>query len=183
MHQYKIVAQISLILSIPNLVLAAPMVVQEVHEACGGEAAVAEDVVAMPKKSDELEVESDKLASPPPSPDAIASTQYSSLSDGSTSSDYPTPHLTVGCVSFRLFVVVGQPTRQRLVRLPTFRRRRMGRCLRPIFRHRTGRCVRTIAYRRGSTSTHSSSATVTVPKSDKFFNKDMVRKLKRFLRA
>jgi hypothetical protein len=50
MHRYRIVAQISLILSILNLVLAAPIVVQEIHEARGDEMVVAEDVPAMPKK-------------------------------------------------------------------------------------------------------------------------------------
>jgi hypothetical protein len=44
------VAQISLILFILNLVLAAPTVVQEIHEARGDGMVVAEDVAAMPKK-------------------------------------------------------------------------------------------------------------------------------------
>jgi len=32
MHRYRIVAQISLILSVLNLVLAAPIIVQEIHD-------------------------------------------------------------------------------------------------------------------------------------------------------
>jgi hypothetical protein len=40
----------SLILSILYFVLAAPIVVQEIHEARGHEMAEAEDVAAMPKK-------------------------------------------------------------------------------------------------------------------------------------
>jgi hypothetical protein len=94
MHPYKIVAQISLILSILNLILAAPIVVQEIHYSRGDETVVAEDVPALPKKSDELEAASDRPTSPPPSPDAMASPQHSSLSDGSTSSGYPVPHLS-----------------------------------------------------------------------------------------
>ena len=93
-------AQISLILSILNLVLAAPMVPQETHEALGNDSksktAVAEpeDVPAMPENSDELEAPSDRPTSPPPSTNPVASPQHSSLSDGSTSSGYPTPYLS-----------------------------------------------------------------------------------------
>jgi len=68
MHRYRIVAQIFLILSILTLVLvlAAPIVVQEIHEARGGddETVVAEDVAALPKKSPELEAASDGSTSP-----------------------------------------------------------------------------------------------------------------------
>jgi hypothetical protein len=96
MHPYKIVAQISLIFSILNLVLTAPIVVQEIPEARGDEMVVAEDVPALSKKSDELEAASDmyRPTSPPPPPDAMASPQHSSLSGGSTSSGYPDPHLS-----------------------------------------------------------------------------------------
>jgi hypothetical protein len=111
MHRYKIVAQISLLLSILNLVLATPIVVREIHEARGDETVVAEDVPAMLEKSDELgetsdrptslppppdvmEPASDRQTSPSPSPDAMASPQHSSLSGGSTSSGYPIPHLS-----------------------------------------------------------------------------------------
>jgi hypothetical protein len=93
MHPYKIVAQISLIFSILNLVLTAPIVVQEIPEARGDEMVVAEDVPALSKKSDELEAASDTPTSPPPFPGAMASPQHSPLSDGSTSSGYPVPHL------------------------------------------------------------------------------------------
>jgi hypothetical protein len=94
MHRYRIVAQISLILSILNLVLATPIVVQEIHEARVDEIVAADDVPAMPEKSDELGAASDRPTSPAPSPDAIASPQHSSLSDGSMSSGYPVPHLS-----------------------------------------------------------------------------------------
>jgi hypothetical protein len=111
MHRYRIIAQISLILFILNLVLATPIVVREMHEARGDDTVVAEDVPAMPKRSDDLGAPSDQPTSPPPSPDAMeapsdrptspppppdvmASPQHSSLSDGSTSSGYPAPHLS-----------------------------------------------------------------------------------------
>ncbi|KAI0276233.1 hypothetical protein BGY98DRAFT_715927 [Russula aff. rugulosa BPL654] len=97
MHRYRIVTQISLIFSILNLVLAAPIVVQEKHEARGDEMVVAEDVpvAVMPKKRSKLEEAPEGSTSLPPSSlDAMASPQHSSLSDGSTSSGYPTPHLS-----------------------------------------------------------------------------------------
>jgi hypothetical protein len=83
MHRYRIVAQISLILSILNLVLATPIVVQDIHEARGDEMVAADDMT-MPKDS-ELEATLDRLTSPHPSPDAMASPQHSSLSDRPTS--------------------------------------------------------------------------------------------------
>jgi hypothetical protein len=53
-------------------------------------------VAAMPKKWRGLEeATSDRSAFPPPSPDAMASPQHSSLSDGSTSSGYPAPYLSL----------------------------------------------------------------------------------------
>ena len=79
MHRYRIAAQISLILSILNFVLAAPMVLQEIHEARGDDSkskttvAEPEDVPAMPENSDELEAPSDRPTSPPPSTNPIAS--------------------------------------------------------------------------------------------------------------
>ncbi|KAF8493260.1 hypothetical protein F5888DRAFT_1725438 [Russula emetica] len=94
MHRYRILAQISHILSILNLVLAAPIVVQGIHEARADEMVVAEDVVAMPKKWRELEAASDRSVSPRSILDAIASPQHSSSSDGSTSSGYPAPYLS-----------------------------------------------------------------------------------------
>ena len=55
------VVRISLILSILNLVLAAPIVVQEIHEARAndGEVVAPDDVAAMPKKLGGLEAASD----------------------------------------------------------------------------------------------------------------------------
>lgn len=57
MHQYKIIAQIYLILSSLNLVLAAPLVVQRIHEARGDdsdlEIGTAKDVAAMPNQPNE----------------------------------------------------------------------------------------------------------------------------------
>jgi len=70
MHPYRILAQISLILSIFNLVLAAPIVAQEIHGAPADETVVAEDP----------EAPSDRPTSPQPSP---ASPQHSSSSDES----------------------------------------------------------------------------------------------------
>src|SRR3984885_14288896 len=91
MHQHRIVAQISLALSILNLVLAAPIVVRETR---GDVVVVAEDVAAMPKKWRALEAASDESVSSHLSQDGIVSPQHSYLSDGSTSSGYPTPHLS-----------------------------------------------------------------------------------------
>jgi len=53
MHRYRIVAQVSLILSIFNLVLAAPTVVhwQKIHEARADETVVASDGQASPQSS------------------------------------------------------------------------------------------------------------------------------------
>src|SRR5712672_2764588 len=69
MHQHKIVAHISLILSILNLILAAPIVVRGIHEAYGDEMVAAANVAAMPKKWRELE---DRQTSPQTSPDTVA---------------------------------------------------------------------------------------------------------------
>jgi hypothetical protein len=103
MHRHRIIAQISLILSILNLVLAAPIVVQEIHEARGDEMVVAEDVAAMPKKWRELEAASDRSTSPRATQpgqevqevqDAMTSPQHSA--DGSVSSGYSAPYLSSG---------------------------------------------------------------------------------------
>ena len=64
MHRYRIVAQISLVLSILNLVLAAPVVVQKIHETRGDEMVVVDKVAAMPKKWRELEAASYRSTSP-----------------------------------------------------------------------------------------------------------------------
>ena len=92
MHRYRIVAQISLIFSILNLVLAAPIVVQGIHETRTGkddsDSGVAQDAAATPKKSDESEAASDKITSPPPSHDAMEGQQDPLSPSGSTSSGY-----------------------------------------------------------------------------------------------
>jgi hypothetical protein len=91
MHRYRIVARIYLILSILNLVLAAPVVVQRMYEVRAddlpdlemGVAAAVEDMEALPG---ELEAASNRPTSPlgsPPSPNAMASPQHSL--DGSMS--------------------------------------------------------------------------------------------------
>ena len=85
MHRYRIVVRIYLILSILNLVLAAPVVVQRIHEVRAddlpdlemGATAAVEDVEAMPG---ELEAASNRPTSPPgspPSPNAMPSPQHS----------------------------------------------------------------------------------------------------------
>ena len=100
MHRYRIVIQTSLILSIFNLVLAAPIVLQEIHEARtdGTESKMVapDDAVAMPKKSGELDVAPNKQTSLPSSPDAVVPSKYSSLSDGDSevSSGYSALHLS-----------------------------------------------------------------------------------------
>jgi hypothetical protein len=90
MHRYRIIAQISLMLSVLNLVLAAPVVVREIHGTHGNEMVVAEDVAAMPKRWHELDVASDRSTSPrsPQPGDAIPSPQPEV---GSTSSN-PSQH-------------------------------------------------------------------------------------------
>ena len=93
MHLYRVVARISLILSILNLDLAAP-VVWEIHEARGDEMVIVEDVAAMPKKWRELEAASDRPTSSRSPQDPMASPQHSASSDGSTSSGYPAPYLS-----------------------------------------------------------------------------------------
>ena len=89
MHRYRIIAQISLILSILNLVLTAPIGVQETHEAPGSD----ETVVAEG-------MESDGSTLPLLTPDTMSPPRYSSsssfLSDESTSSGYPSPYLSSG---------------------------------------------------------------------------------------
>jgi hypothetical protein len=77
-------------LSVLNLVLAAPVVVREIHGTHGNEMVVAEDVAAMPKRWHELDVASDRSTSPrsPQPGDAIPSPQPEV---GSTSSN-PSQH-------------------------------------------------------------------------------------------
>ena len=94
MHRYRIIAQISLILSILNLVLAAPIVVQKIHEARDpdddsentGTAAISSAAT----KSGEAAL--GELPPPPsePSPNAIEPPRHSSSSssDGARSSGY-----------------------------------------------------------------------------------------------
>ena len=81
MHWYRTVAQIFLIFSIPILVLAAPIVVQPVHEARGDETVVTEDVAVMPKQSHVLETVSDRSTFPRSPPGAMGPPQHSDPSD------------------------------------------------------------------------------------------------------
>ena len=94
MHRHRIVAQISLILSILNLVLAAPVVVQKIHEARGDEMVIAEGVAAMPKKWRELKVASYRSTSPRSSqPDNAMGSPQPEV--GSTSSGPSQPEDTI----------------------------------------------------------------------------------------
>ena len=101
MHRYRIAARISLICSIINLVLAAPVAVQGIHEARMDDTKAitsgSGDVAAAPKKSGELEITSDRPESPPPGPshdvEEPQALQHSSLLGGSTSSDH-SPYLS-----------------------------------------------------------------------------------------
>ena len=95
MHRYRIVAQISLALSIINLGFAAPAVALERHYARGNVMAVVEDVpvTALPKtrkRRRELEAASGTLMSPrsPPDADVLESSQRSenSIPDSSSNS-------------------------------------------------------------------------------------------------
>ena len=95
MHRCRTVAQISLILSVLNLVLAAPILVQEIHEARRDEMVVAEDVAAVPKWS-RMEAPDPDL-SPDASPHAMAFPERASPSEASMSSGYyPSPPLSPG---------------------------------------------------------------------------------------
>jgi hypothetical protein len=100
MHRYRIIAQISLILSILNLALAAPIGVQETHEAPrGDETVVAEGMTSSGLTPPLAEgMASDGPTSPLFTPDMMESLHYSSssssLSDGSTSSGYPSPYVS-----------------------------------------------------------------------------------------
>jgi hypothetical protein len=80
MHRYRIIAQVYLILSILNLVLAAPVVVQRI-QAPGDDPDLkmgpAEEAIAMPNESGELEAASDRLAPTHSSLNAMASPQHS----------------------------------------------------------------------------------------------------------
>jgi hypothetical protein len=77
MHRQRIFAQISLILSILNLVLAAPIVVREIHEARNDVVTAEDHEEAMPN-----ELEASPISSRP-SQDGTASPPLSPLSDGS----------------------------------------------------------------------------------------------------
>lgn len=94
MQRYRIVAQLSLIFSILNLVLAAPIMSPGKHEERADEVVAAEDVAAMPDERLK-EFEAVASTSSPSKPDAMASSQYWSFLDGSTSSGHhPTSHLS-----------------------------------------------------------------------------------------
>jgi hypothetical protein len=82
MHRHRIIAQIYLIFSILNLVLAAPIVVQRTHETSSDnlqdlEMGPAEDVAAIPNGSGELEPAPDRSMSAPSSPNAMTSPKHS----------------------------------------------------------------------------------------------------------
>ena len=105
MHRYRTVAQISLILSILNLIFAAPIAVREIRETRRFEMAVKEDVAAMakPNKWPKLEaVDLSPRAIPNvmastgaiASPGAMTSSEHGSLSEASISETYPTPPLS-----------------------------------------------------------------------------------------
>jgi hypothetical protein len=104
MHRYRIVAQISLILSILNLVLAAPIAVQEIHEARGNKMVVAEDVAAKPNKRLDSDSTSDRWTPPPSSPEMPPHTS------GSGPSELPLPeppslHLPVSLPESAFFTI------------------------------------------------------------------------------
>jgi hypothetical protein len=97
---YRIITQIYLLLSIQVLILVlaapGPVVVRGIHEARNDdlEMGPAENVATMPNEPGEVEAASDRPASPPPSPNAMVSLEHLPSLDGSTSSGYPTPHLS-----------------------------------------------------------------------------------------
>ena len=96
MHRYRTIAQISLILSILNLALAAPIVAQEIHGArmTSDTEIVAPDVVAMPKNSGKLKAVLDMPTPPPSFPDEMPPPRHSSLSGELGSSGHYSPHLS-----------------------------------------------------------------------------------------
>jgi hypothetical protein len=85
MHRYRIVAQIYLIFSILNLVLATPIAVREIREALGNEMVIAEDVAAKTNKRYDSEAASDGSTPPPSSPATVAYSQYLPFSSVSSS--------------------------------------------------------------------------------------------------
>ena len=99
MHLYKKIAQIYLILSIHNLVLAAPVVVQRTNEASSddlemGASAATMNAAAVPNESESGDVEapSNRLStSQASSSNAMATLEHS---PSVASSGYPTPHLS-----------------------------------------------------------------------------------------
>ena len=104
MHRYRIAAQISLVLSILNFVLGAPVrIVPEIPEA-SNDSPPSLDTMGSPQHPPSLEgyPDSDPPASPqhPPSvegsphSDTVPSPERSPSSDKATSSGYPTPHLS-----------------------------------------------------------------------------------------
>jgi hypothetical protein len=84
MHRYRIVTRISLILFILNLVLAAPAIVQEIHEARGDEMVVVEpshDDVAETTQDDVAEASHGGVAEP--SRDDVAETTQDNVAEAS----------------------------------------------------------------------------------------------------
>ena len=93
MHPYRTVVQISLIFSIFDLVLAAP-IWKEIHEARRDQ--ISEDVAtAVPKNWWELEAVSNKSILPRAPPGSEGSPPHSPWSDGSTSPGHPDPYLSL----------------------------------------------------------------------------------------
>lgn len=91
MLRYRTVAQISLVLSILNLVLAAPITVQRIPETRGEETVVAEDVASPLSSPDEMaspHLSPGVMASLHSSPDTMESLQDPPSPSGSTSSGY-----------------------------------------------------------------------------------------------
>ena len=95
MHRYRTITQILFVLSTLNLVLAAPIVVQKIHEARRDEMVVAKDAAAMSKKWRRMEAAN---PSPDASPGSMASSGHASPSEASISSSYyyPSPPLSPG---------------------------------------------------------------------------------------
>jgi hypothetical protein len=110
MHRYRTVAQISLTLSIINLVLAAPIVVQEIHEARGDEIVVAEgvSVAAMAKKVARARGSIGQVNVSPLTPGCDGICAAFVFVGRVDVSGLSRPVFVVGFVTFRLFVVVGE---------------------------------------------------------------------------
>jgi hypothetical protein len=95
MHRYRIVARISLILFILNLVLAAPAVVQEIHEARADEMVVAEPSSSSSPHDGVTEASHDGVAETTPGQDGVAEASHEAMaSPQHSSSGSPSPQLS-----------------------------------------------------------------------------------------